>query len=169
MELQEWSDIDITETTAAINKTSNWKAPGIDGVANFWVKNFPSVHEDLTHAYNSVVKNPEECPDWPTRGTTYLLPKNDETENPKNYRPITCLPTMYKILTSIITDRTYCFLERHNILPAEQKGCRRGSYGCKDQLLINKAILEEVKSKRKNLSMHGWTTRRHLIAYHTHG
>ena len=152
VELQEWSDIDITETTAAINKTSNWKAPGIDGIANFWVKNFPSVHEDLTHAYNSVVKNPEECPEWLTQGTTYLLPKSEETENPKNYRPITCLPTMYKILTSIITNRTYCFLERHDILPAEQKGCRRGSYGCKDQLLINKAILEEVKSKKKNLS-----------------
>ena len=68
MELQEWSDIDITETTASINKTSNWKAPGIDGVANFWVKNFPSVHEDLTHAYNSVVKNPEECPDLAQTG-----------------------------------------------------------------------------------------------------
>ena len=26
------------------------------------------------------------------------------------------------------------------------------SYGCKDQLLINKAILEEAKKKRKNLS-----------------
>ena len=26
------------------------------------------------------------------------------------------------------------------------------SYGCKDQLLINKAILEEVRSKRRNLS-----------------
>ena len=26
------------------------------------------------------------------------------------------------------------------------------SYGCKDQLLINKTILEEVRSKRRNLS-----------------
>ena len=84
VELQEWSDIDITETTAAINTASNLKAPRIDRVANFWVKNFPSVHEDLTHAYNSVVKNPEECPDWLTHGTTYLLPKNEETENQKN-------------------------------------------------------------------------------------
>ena len=33
-----------------------------------------------------------------------------------------------------------------------QKGCRRRSYGCKDQLLINKAILEEVRSMRSNLS-----------------
>ena len=83
---------------------------------------------------------------------TYLLPKTEETKNPKNYRPITCLPTMYKILTSIITERTYTFLDNNNLLPAEQKGCRKGSYGCKDQLLINKAILEEAKSKKKNLS-----------------
>ena len=30
------------------------------------------------------------------------------------------------------------FLDHNNTLPTEQKGCKRGSYGCKDQLLINK-------------------------------
>lgn len=59
---------------------------------------------------------------------------------------------MYKILTSIITERIYKFLDENNLLPAEQKGCRRGSYRCKDQLLINKAIIEETKSQKKNLS-----------------
>ena len=83
---------------------------------------------------------------------TYLLPKNNETKNPKNYRPIACLPTTYKVLTSVITERTYTFLEGNNLLPQEQKGCKRGSYGCKDQLLINKMILEDYKNKKKNLS-----------------
>ena len=40
------------------------------------MSNFPSVPEDLTYAHNSVVKNPEECPDWFTQDTTYLLPQN---------------------------------------------------------------------------------------------
>lgn len=53
--------------------------------------------------------------------------------------------------TSIIAERSYNSLD-NGLLPAEQKGYRRGSYGCKDQLLINKAILEEATSKRKNLS-----------------
>ena len=149
---QEWSEINITETTASINKTNNWKAPGIDGVANFWIKHLPSIHEDLARAFTNIIENPADCPRWLTQGITYLLPKTEETQNPKNYRPITCLPTMYKILTSIITERTYTFLDQNNLLPAEQKGCRKGSYGCKDQLLINKAILEEAKSKKKNLS-----------------
>ena len=55
---------------------------------------------------------------------------------------------MYKVLTSIITERPYIFLESNNLLP---KRCRCTNYGCKDQLLINKAILEEVTSKPRNL------------------
>lgn len=43
-------------------------------------------------------------------------------------------------------------LEKNEYLPAEQKGCKKGSYGCKDQLIINKAILEEVSSRKKNLT-----------------
>ena len=56
-----------------------------------------------------------------------------------------------KSYTSIIAERSYNSLD-NDLLPAEQKGYRGGSYGCKDQLLINKATLEEATSKRKNLS-----------------
>ena len=96
--------------------------------------------------------NPELTPKWFTQGVTYLLPKSNETSVPKNYQPITCLPTMYKILTSIITERTYNFLDNNNILPRKQKGCERGSHDCKDQFLINKMLLENSCSSRKNLS-----------------
>ena len=96
-----------------------------------------------------IVKHPEKCPHWLTEGLTYLLPKTNDTRNPKNYRPITCLPTMYKLLTSIITERTYLYLEHNKMLPTEQKGCKRGSYGCKDQLLINKMVLEDCHTRKK--------------------
>jgi hypothetical protein len=43
-----------------------------------------------------------------------------------------------------------------NLIPKEQKGCRRGTNGCKDQLLISKAILQECKRRKKNFSM-AWT------------
>ena len=149
---QNWCDISITETVTAIKKTSNWKAPGIDKISNFWIKYLTSIHEDLRIAYNDIMRNPNNCPEWLTQGTTFLLPKSTVTQNPNSYRPITCLPTTYKILTSIIAERMYAFLDENNLLPVEQKGCRKGSYGCKDQLLINKAIMEEVKSKKRNLS-----------------
>ena len=42
---------------------------------------------------------------------------------------------------------------KNNILPEEQKGCARNSYGCKDQLMINKTITEDCKKKKNNLSI----------------
>ena len=38
------------------------------------------------------------------------------------------------------------------MLPTEQKGCKRGLYGCKDQLLINKIVLEDCHTRKKSLS-----------------
>jgi len=75
----------------------------------------------LTNAYNICIENPEKCPNWLTTGITYLLPKTEDTANPKNYRPITCLPTNYKILTSILSARCYSHLVNYNLLPSEQK------------------------------------------------
>ena len=141
------------EAVLAIMKFSNRKAPGNDGIANFRIKNLTSLHDDLITAYNDILKHPEKAPDWLTDGLTYyLLPKTEETKNPMNYRPITCLPTLYKILTSILTERTCTFLDGNELLPTEQKGCKRVSYGCKDELLINKMILENCRRNKRNLS-----------------
>ena len=82
-----------------------------------------------------------------------MIPTSKETNNPKNYRPITCLSTIYKLLTSILAEQTYSFIESSYILPIEQKGCKRGSYGCKDQLLINRMFIENCKGGHRNLSM----------------
>ena len=117
---QEWMEISVAETTSAIKKSSNWKAPVIDGIANFWIKHLTALHEDLTNAYNICIENPEECPNWLTTGITHLLPKTEDTANPKSYRPITCLPTIYKILTSILSARCYSHLINNNLLPSER-------------------------------------------------
>ena len=75
---------------------------------------------------------------------TYLLDKKD----PKIYRPTTCLSTTCKLLTSVLTDRTYSHLEQNDLFPLEQKVYRRDSYSCKDQLMINKMILENCKKRK---------------------
>jgi hypothetical protein len=45
------------------------------------------------------------------------------------------------------------YIDDKNLMPKKQKGCCRRSKGCKDQLLILKAILQECKCKKKNLCM----------------
>ena len=149
---QEWQDITLEELQTALAKSQKWKSPGLDMIPNFWLNSFTNTHDALVNAYSDIMNNPENAPQWFSQGITYLLAKTEETNNPKNYRPITCLTTMYKLLTSIITNRMYEFLDINNIFPDEQKGCKRGSYGCKDQLLIDKMILENCKNNRRNLS-----------------
>jgi hypothetical protein len=60
---------------------------------------------------------------------------------------------MYKILTGITTKIISTDLEEQNFLPAEQKGCHPGRKGCKDQLMISKAIYEDCRGRDNNLSI----------------
>ena len=149
---QEWENITVEEISEALKKSHKWKSPGMDQIPNFWLDTLSSTHMQLAINFNNVMKDPTLAPKWFCQGITYLLPKSKDTENPKNYRPITCLSTLYKLLTSILAERTYKHMEQEDIFPIEQKGCRRGSYGTKDQLLINKMILENAHSKHRNLS-----------------
>ena len=121
--------------------------------SNVWLKQLTALHHHLLNTYNQAIEHPENLPDWFTTAQTYLLAKNKDTENPKNYRPIACLSTSYKVLTSILTETSYSHMIKNNILPEEQRGCARNSYGCKEQLMINKTIIEDCKKKKKNLSM----------------
>ena len=47
----------------------------------------------------------------------------------------------------------HCLLSSEKLLPEEQKGCKRGSRGTKDQLLIDKTALKDCKKRHTNLSM----------------
>ena len=61
------------------------------------------------------------------------------------FRPTTCLPLIWKLRTDILAEELYEHLEKRNSLPWEQRGCRKGSRGTKDQLLIDKMIVEDCK------------------------
>ena len=150
---QSWTVIAKEDISKALAKSQKWKSAGHDRIPNFWLHHLSVSHEILAKKLSELIAEPEKIPTWLTRGLTYLLPKSSDTENPKNYRPITCLCTIYKLLTSVLTERTYQHLNKYNIFPTQQKGSRKGSYGCKDQLLINRMITEECHTKKRNLSM----------------
>ena len=103
---------------------------------------------------DDMINNRIPVPSWMTQGRTVLCQKDHSKGNAvDNYRPISCLPLMWKLLTGVIAESMYEYLERNNILPEEQKGCRRKSRGTEDQLLIDKVILQDCKKGHKNLAM----------------
>ena len=61
-------------------------------------------------------------PSFLTRGRTSQLQKDKSKDNlASNYRPITCLPLMSKLLTVVIADQIYTHLDQEKLLPEEQK------------------------------------------------
>uniref|UniRef100_A0A8D8QH69 Uncharacterized protein n=1 Tax=Cacopsylla melanoneura TaxID=428564 RepID=A0A8D8QH69_9HEMI len=107
IEEMDYETITLQEVKRSLKKAANWKSPGPDGIQNYWLKYLTCTHIHLTKAYSHIIQHPEKTPPWLTEGLTYLIPKNERTQEAKNYRPITCLPTMYKNLTSVISDRIY--------------------------------------------------------------
>ena len=92
--------------------------------------------------------------DWLTKGRTALTIKNKEKcADVTNFRPITCLPVMWKLLTGIIAEEMYEHLQRKHLLPNELKGCRKNVRGTKDQLLTDKMILSNCKRLQTGLAM----------------
>ena len=61
------------------------------------------------------MEQPEEIPTWLTLGQTVLLPKTEDVSNEKNYRPITCLNTVFKISTEMIGSYMKNHADRNNI------------------------------------------------------
>ena len=95
-----------------------------------------------------------QIPDWMTKGKTTLIQKDSSKGTaPNNYRPITCLPMMWKILTAQIREKIYYSLTRRGLFPDEQKGCHKGSRGTAELLYFDQHILNESKTRRKNLAM----------------
>ena len=164
----EWKDITDEEFQVNMTRAANWKSPEPDKLPNFWIKQFKSLHKSMAIAYSVIINDPQQIPEWLVERVTNLLPKKNETWILKNYRPIACLPTTFKILTSIITDRLYNHLENESIMTPEQRGGKKDCYGCKDQLMINNAILGNCKTKKKKVST-GWIDHKKAFVYPIHG
>lgn len=148
------ADFGTEEIREVIKKLPNWKAPGPDQIQNFWYKKFNCVHQKLTQLINGVIYDPTKMPVFLTEGVTYLIPKDvQNTKDPAKYRPITCLPTLYKIITSCLARRLYAHCETNHIIAQQQKGCMKGSKGCKEQLIVDSVVCDQAYSNHRNLFM----------------
>ena len=104
----------------------------------------------MTNLHDSIALHLDRClqennlPKWMDTGKTLLCIKEIQKGNlVSNFIP--CVPLIWKLLTSILAEELYEHLEKTNSLQWEQKRCRKGSRGTKDQLLIDKIIVKDCK------------------------
>ena len=125
--------ITSVSVSQVLKRFSNWKAPGSDAVHAIWLKHLPSLHSRIAIQLQQVLV--EGPPRWMTTGRTILLLKDkSKGPTPTNFRPITCLPVLWKLLTAILTREVYKHLRNVHLLPHEQKGCTRPFRASKHEL-----------------------------------
>ena len=60
---------------------------------------------------------------------------------------------MCKLMTRIIANSVYDYLEMYNLFPVEYKGCRRNIRGTNDQFVIDRIVLNDCKKIHTNLGI----------------
>ena len=105
----------------------------------------------LCRALNELIQRDVEFPTWLPGPRTVMI-KKQENPAPQDHRPITCLNNIYKVVTSVINEALKSHEKFQQLLQLDQRGSKPGSMGCIDNLLLDKAILEDAKRNRKNLS-----------------
>ena len=136
--------VDLLNTT--LKRISNWKAPGHDGIQDFWFKKFTSIHGKLALEMNRCLQDVQVL-EWVTKGRTTLIQKEPSKRTASNnYRPIICLPMIWKILTAQIREQIYYSLTSCGWFQTNRKDAAKLHS-------IDRHILNESKTSRKTLAM----------------
>ncbi len=108
-----------------IQNFNNKKAPGIDKINNKTLKNLPDEYlEILSSIFNNCFKISYFPSLWKT-AIVILLPKSGKNLTfPQNWRPISLLPTLGKLLEIVFLEKLKEITEENNLLPDEQFGFR---------------------------------------------
>nr|CAI5854689.1 unnamed protein product [Callosobruchus analis] len=101
-------------------------ATGLDGLnINLLSLVFPYCLRAVTHIVNYSLEKGTVPQIWKS-ATVIPLPKTDNPESLNDYRPISILPVLSKILERIVYKQIVKHINRHSILPSTQSGFRSG-------------------------------------------
>ena len=117
--------VSIEETVKEISKLKSNKAGGDDGIKPKLLKECKDIlAKPIAHIINTSFKNGRVPTKLKIAKVIPIYKKKDRT-NPDNYRPISLLSTINKIMEKLMYTRVIKFLNKHKILYAYQFGFRK--------------------------------------------
>ena len=117
---------DITEeyVRKQISSMSVRKASGPDGISVQMIKiESPYITKSLTHIFNLSIRCEQYPKEWKHALVTPIHKGGDKC-NATNYRPISILPIISKILERWVHSKVYSYLDVCNLIPSCQSGFR---------------------------------------------
>ncbi|CAG4966429.1 unnamed protein product [Colias eurytheme] len=146
--VQKSLQIDENDVIEALNKLKLDKSPGSDNLANETLKiAAPILATPFTILFNSILEYGETPTQW-SESNIILLYKKGNPNDIGNYRPISLLPSTYKLFSTILTKKISCSLETRQ--PVEQAGFRKG-FSTIDHIHTLELLIEKYQERNRPL------------------
>ena len=115
--IRQVKQLQITEKELGktIKKRKNWLALGIDEIPNFCWKILRSTWGKLAAIMQEWTEDSQKVPKCLPLGRTVLIRKTEDLSSQKDYRPITCLNTLYKIFSGILPQNVKKHVVQNNL------------------------------------------------------
>ena len=140
--------ITLTELSVTLDKLDTSKAEGMDGITNEMLRNTgPVARQKLLEMLNNTMISGRIPDSWKEGDVALILKKPPQTDI-SNYRPITLISCISKLVTKILAQRISLAVEKDDLMGPEQNGFR-ANRSCSDNIFILNSILEMNKSKKK--------------------
>ena len=115
-----FSTVSATEVYSLLKDLDSSKAPGSDGIPASILKNCASViAPSVATLFNTTIKT-GHLPKQFKKATIAPVFKSGDKHVAANYRPISLLPILSKVLEKVIASQLKSYLKEHSLLPAEQ-------------------------------------------------
>lgn len=117
--------LDVVEVLRALKMLDPDKSAGPDKLEPYFLREAADfIAEPLTHIFNLTIANNEIPQVWKS---AYVLPllKGGDPSSLNNYRPISKLCILAKVLEKLISEQLKDFLDTHGLLSRHQSGFRK--------------------------------------------
>jgi exonuclease III len=132
------------EITQIINFLPKGKSPGPDNISNEIIKNLPTAYISIiTQLFNNSL-NTQQIPNIWKQAIINPIPKKSNPLEPKDFRPISLISNLGKLLEKIVSNRITEEITQRNLTSPNQYGFRRN-------ISCNHALATFITSIQHNL------------------
>ena len=120
----EFKPVNESQVTDIIRNLRNTKATGLDEISVFVLKLCASeLSPSIAYLINLPLKSGKFPTQW-KKAKIIPIHKSGDKDNPSNFRPISILPCVSKILERVVQRQIIAFLHENNLLSPAQSGFR---------------------------------------------
>ena len=119
-------EISVEEVIRAIKNLPKNKSPGEDGITNECLSTAAETLAPFITKVFNIIFNTGVLPNRWTQGIICPIHKKGNTADPNNYRGITLLNSLSKLLSSVLNNRLQLWCQENDLLYEEQSGFRKG-------------------------------------------